>query len=177
MYAAGITALSKRKYAALKIILETQVHPGPEYGERITPLIVPVVNNITDLHDNFKLLPGHERHYVPRSEHLFKSLQPSLEDLLFLGRSYESLFDRFEVFFALVYANAINRDWGPPGRFAWKYSRRMGEENPFTELVEEAKKDGENWAPLKTGFFQGSYKRFQEIADSYKARLDKLGWW
>lgn len=114
---------------------------------------------------------------MPRSEHLFKSLQPSLEDLLFLGRSYESLFDRFEVFLALVYADITNNSWGPPGRFAWKYSKRLGEENPFSELIDEAKKDGDMWASLKAGFFQGSHKRFQEIADSYKERLDKLGWW
>jgi uncharacterized caspase-like protein len=177
MYTAGIAALSKRKYEALKIILGTQVHPGSEYGEKITPVIVPVVNNLKDLHDNFKLLPGYERHYVPRSEHLFKSLQPSLEDLLFLGRSYESLFDRFEIFLALIYADTTDRGWGPPGRFAWKYSKMLSSENPFTELIEEAKKDSDTWAPLKTGFFQGSYKRFQEIADSYKGILDQLGWW
>ncbi len=176
MYTAGIAALSKHKYEALKIILETQIRPGAEYGEKITPVIIPVIDSLSELNDNFKVLPGHERHYVPRSEHLFKSLQPSLEDLLFLGRSYESLFDRFEVFLALIYVDTTDRQWGPPGRFAWKYSQRLSE-NPFTELIEEAKKYRDMWTPLKVGFFKGSYKRFQEIADSYKVRLAGLGWW
>jgi len=176
MYVAGIAALSKHKYEALKIILEAQVHSGFEYDSKVIPVIVPVVDNMTKLHDNFKWLPGHETHYVPRSEHLFKSLQSSLEDILFLGKSYEPLFDRFEVFLALVYADVKNLDWGPPGRFAWKYKRRTQGGNPFIELVEEAKKYGDGWVPLKAGFFQGSYERFQEIVDSYKKQLDKISW-
>ncbi|MBA7667868.1 hypothetical protein ES703_75969 [subsurface metagenome] len=131
---------------------------------------------MTKLHDNFKWLPGHEKHYVPRSEHLFKSLQPSLKDLLFLGKSYEPLFDRFEVFLALVYAGVKNSDWGPPGRFAWKYKRETYRGNPFMELVEEAKKYGDGWVPLKAGFFQGSHERFQEIVDPYRKHLDKISW-
>jgi len=176
MYTAGIAALSKLKYGALKIILETQVRPGSEYSNKTMPVIIPVIGNLKGLHDQFKLLPGHEKHYVPRSEHLFKSLQPSLEDLLFLGRSYESLFDRFEIFLALIYADTTDHDWGPPGRFAWKY-RSLHTENPYAELIEEARKDGDMWAPLKAGFFQGSYESFRKIADSYKGKLDKLPWW
>ena len=172
MYAAGIAALSKHKYEALKIIFEAQVHSGFEYDSKVIPVIVPVVDNMTKLHDNFKWLPGHEKHYVPRSEHLFKSLQPSLKDLLFLGKSYEPLFDRFEVFLALVYADVENCDWGPHGRFAWKCKPRTHRGNPFMELVEEAKKYSAGWVPLKAGFFQGSYERFQEIVDSYKKQLD-----
>ncbi len=177
MYTAGIAALSKRRYEALKIILETQVRLGTEYRNKTMPIIIPVIRKITGLHDQFKLLPGHDKYYVPRSEHLFKSLQPFLEDLLFLGRSYESLFDRFEIFLALIYVDITEHNWGPPGRFAWKYSSRLHEENPFAEFIEEAKKDGDMWAPLKAGFFQGSYENLQKIADSYKKTLDKLSWW
>jgi len=171
MYAAGIAALSKHKYEALKIILEAQVHSGFEYDSILIPVIVPVVDNVTNINGNFELLPEYEKHYYPRSEHLFKSLQPSLEDLLFLGKSYEPLFDRFELFLALVYADVKNGDWGPPGRFAWKCKPRAGKGNPFMELVDEAKKYRDGWVPLKAGFFQRSYKRFQEIVDSYKKLL------
>ena len=175
MYTAGITALSNHRYDVLKRILEAQVRLRFEFNNKAVPVIHPVIDNLTNLHDTFKWLPGHERHYAPRSEYIFKSIQPHLEDLLFLGRSYESLFDRFEIFLALVYADTKNRNWGPLGRFAWKYSGNRSD-NPFAELLEEAKKEGEFWIPLKTGFFQGSYKRFQEITDSYQKTLDKLRW-
>jgi hypothetical protein len=48
--------------------------------------------------ETFKLLPGHDRDQVPRSEHLFARLRPVLDDALYLGESYETLFDRVELF-------------------------------------------------------------------------------
>ena len=84
MYTAGIVALSMSKYEVLKIIFETQVRLGPEYGDKTIPVIIPVSSNMIRLYDQFKLLPGHERNHVPKSEYLFKFLQPLLEDLLFL---------------------------------------------------------------------------------------------
>jgi len=51
------------------------------------------------------------------SEYLFKTLQPKLDDILFIGKSYEKSFDEFEVLFALVVADIKKqRDehvWGP----------------------------------------------------------------
>ena len=65
---------------------------------------------------------------MPRSEYLYKALQPTLEDLLMLGRRYETLFDRFEVLLALEYADVSGTRWAPPGRYAWKH-RHDGDEN------------------------------------------------
>jgi hypothetical protein len=103
-------------------------------------------------------------------------LQPPLEDLLFLGRSYESLFDRFEILLALCYADAENRPWGPPGRFGWKHSRGHGG-NPYDALLVEAREQRDEWPPVKAGLFKRSSARFLEIANAYKETLDKLNWW
>ena len=43
----------------------------------------------------FKLLPDHAKHYVPRSEYLFKRLQPLLDDLLFLGVRSQDIANSF----------------------------------------------------------------------------------
>jgi hypothetical protein len=96
--------------------------------------------------------------------------------LLFLGRGYEALFDRFEMLLALTYADLRNTDWGPPGRFAWKHSNRVAD-SPYNELLAEITREGNAWAPLKAGLFQGSKDRALEIANAYQARLDKLSWW
>jgi hypothetical protein len=131
---------------------------------------------MTELHDVFKSLPGQEQKYVPRSEHLFTSLQPVLEDLLFLGRRYEQYFDEFEILSALVYAHLTQRNWGPPGRFAWKHSAGYGD-SPYKQLVEEATKHSSQWEPLRAGLFGGSFDNFKKEADSYGQRLIKLNWW
>jgi len=129
----------------------------------------------------FNLLPGHEKHYVPQSEHLYSVLQPSADDVLFLGKSYEALFDRYEVLQALVFADLYeckaHHIWGPIGRFGWKYASLRGERNPFTSIIEEAEKIKGGWPPIQAGLFRGSYDRFVEVATQYNELLKGLNWW
>ena len=175
MYAAGVAALSVDNYKALASILTTPVYGEPHDSSELQPLTVAVIQELTKIVDVFKRLPGHDRHYAPRSEHLRTRQQPLLEELLFLGRTYDRHFDRFEIFLALTYADATEHNWGPPGRFAWKYGRtRTG---PYVELMEEAKRMDDNWPPVRAGLFKGSTKRFLEVAEGYKQLLGGLHWW
>jgi len=176
MYAGGVAALSADNYSTLATILKAPVHSEPHDGGELKPLTVAVIEELTEIVDAFKSLPGHERHYVPRSEHLRTRQQPLLEDLLFLGRTYDRHFDRFEILLALTYADLADRAWGPPGRFAWKHSGRV-HKSPYLELMQEAERMGDDWPALRAGFFRGSAKRFKEIAESYRQSLDSLGWW
>ena len=57
--------------------------------------------------DSFKQIPDHERNYAPMSEYLFKLLQPLLDDILFIGKSYERVFDEFEVILDESHCNAV----------------------------------------------------------------------
>jgi hypothetical protein len=137
--------------------------------------------NGLNLYDVFKKLPGHERQHVPRSEYLFKLLQPSLDDLFFLGRDYEPMFDRFEIFLALVHAELNytpgSRVWGPIGRFGWKYSSGRGT-NAYTEIIKEANSFKSDWPPLKAGLFSGSIDRFLDVSKRFEDELlKKLTWW
>lgn len=181
MYAGGMACIAANDYAGLAAVFLANVGKGYS-GERTQPVIVPTVEAILEMNrrDVFKLLPGYERNYAPRSDYLFKVVQPMVEDLLFLGRDYERLFDRFEVFLALVVADRIYDErgnvWGPPGRFGWKYSSRASGQNPFEDLVAEANQSKDNWRPLRAGFFNGSYERFSTIAEGYRELLGKLKW-
>ncbi|MCI5068407.1 hypothetical protein, partial [Acidovorax sp.] len=131
-------------------------------------------NNIAEL---WKHVPGHERQYTPLSEYLFKLVQPQIDDILFIGKNYESAFDTFEILFALSVAD-INllkerNPWGPIGRFGWK--RRTS--SPFNTLIEEAKAEGAAWEPLKAGLFGGNQARFQRVATEYSRLLERLQWY
>lgn len=183
MYGGGIAALSAHNYTSLATIFNTRVGDhvsGRGTQEAISATVSEILE--VDRGEMFKKLPGYERNYVPRSEYLFKAVQPAIEDLLFLGRSYEELFDRFEIFYALTYADLENQKrhhlWGPPGRFAWK-RRSLGRSgDPYGALVAEATSAGNAWPPLRSGFFGGSIERFQEIAQRYDEELlSKLQWY
>jgi len=179
LYSAGISSIASDNYLALSSILTAKVRsPNNLYGT--APISIPIGRAAAELHDAFKALPGHERYYVPRSEYLYKLLQPDLDDLLFLGNDYERYFDRLEIFLALVYADfkykPEDRVWGPLGRFAWKY-RRHREGNAFIEIFKEAERQKDDWPPLKANLFSGSYERFVKIAKKFQEEiLNNLKW-
>lgn len=171
-YAGGIAALAADNYQSLNTLINT---PITDPMGATFPSIRAVVDGTleVDRAEMFKNLPGHDRQHTPRSEYLFNALQPDLEDALFLGPSYELLFDRFELLYALSYAHIDTKKrggeaWGPIGRFGWKL---RSEPSPFTTLLEEASRFGNDWAPLKAGMFGGSIDRFLELFRSYQSML------
>jgi len=180
LYSAGIASIASGNYLALSCILTTKVRsPDKLYGT--VPISIPIGRATVELLDAFKTLPGHERYYVPRSEYLYKLLQPDLDDLLFLGNDYERYFDRLEIFLALIYADFEYKPedwvWGPLGRFAWKYRKRRREGNTFIEILEEAERQKDDWPPLKANLFSGSYERFIKIAKKFQEEiLNNLKW-
>jgi len=174
MYSSGIAALSARKYSTLKIILTTNVTYS-SMREEYLPIIVPVTENLAHIHGEFKWIPGQDRKHVPRSEHFFEILEPVLQELLFLGKDYERLFDDFEVYAALVYGDFKERNWYTVGRFGWKY-RRETEYNPFNRIVEEGKKRKDDWLPLQAGMFNDSLERFLKVSESLRQWLSELSW-
>lgn len=176
-YYAGIAALSSENYEALAQVFRAQSSPGP--GE--DPLFVFAQANsaLTDLHEDFRRLPGHEKQRTPRSEHLHKELQPLLDDLNFLGSSYEELFDRFEILNALAHMPppaSGSRRWGPPGRFAWKYQNAPNG-GLFGRMEREASAAGNNWPPLRAHLFSGSSEELLKRFEDYRVILDQLGWY
>jgi len=178
MYAAGISAVAASRYDALHRCLFTPIIAAQSYEQETKPIIDHVVYAMNDL--NFNALPGAERQYTPRSEHMFAALQPVIEDQLFVGRRYEEYFDRFEIILALSYGNMhtglTSPFWGPPGRFAWKERNDISRQKPFSTFVEQAKAQGQKWPALKAGFFNGSAARFAEVADGYAQLIQRLSW-
>ncbi|SPP92814.1 caspase family protein [Bradyrhizobium vignae] len=175
VYSAGIAALAAQRYDALRVVLNTPVQPDAGSAGQAEPIIVPAVDALSDINDNFKLLPGRERNYVPRSEHLLSVLQPPLEDLLFLGRSYEGLFNSFEILLALDYADVSDSPWAPPGRFGYKQRGSIGD-GPFDRLMAEAERNGDSWAPLRSGLFGGSQARLETASVKVRDVLKELRW-
>lgn len=177
MYAGGIAALEGSNYQSLRTLFTTPVAKNRR-GEPSTVLQA-TVDAMLDVNrtDAFKLIPEFERKHTPLSEYMFMRMQPILEDHLMLGSRYEQLFDRFEIFYALCYADLADRGWGHPGRFGWKYVEPGYAGDPFNQLVEEAKRDGDSWPPLRAGLFRGSLDRFLEVAKRFEdGLLKKLNW-
>lgn len=175
MYSAGIAALSTENYSALRAVVEIPTN-FYEYSQKNFPLIVPVFGSISSLNNLFKSIPGQEQKHTPRSDYFLGLLRNPLEELLFLGTSYDTLFDEFETFSSLLYMDATQKGWGPLGRFAWKY---YAEEKtmPLDRMMGKVKEEGVRWGPLQVGLFQGSQERFNEIAEALNKQIKESHWW
>ena len=177
-YRAGIAAVDSQRYESLAALFYTPL-AALDHGIQEAFLVEAVGKSMLELTRTkvWKTIPGHENNFTPLSEYLFKTLQPSLDDLLFLGKNYEQAFDAFEVLLALAVADmrSVRQTgvWGPFGRFGWKRQRSGA---PFQRLVQEAKAQGNNWPPLKAGLFGGSFERLVKVADELGQQVDGLPW-
>ena len=157
-----------------------QCFPSSEYRDKNDTFVEAISNGLLELTrmNAFKQIPGHERHYAPHSEYLFKILQPRLDDTFFLGKNYETAFDEFEVFFALAIADiemAKNgRVWGPIGRFGWKNRNR--DNGPLARIIKDARSRKESWPPFRAGMFGGDFERFDKVATEYLQLVGGLNW-
>ena len=173
-YLSGIAAIAAGNYRLLGLMFSTTIHGANQRNESesLVSLLTEASSQLERC-KGFKLLPDHEKFYVAQSEYMFTSLQPILDDCLRLGRGYEDIFDRFEIFKALVYADARiksgNSFWGSPGRYAWKARSRTQRENPLTAISEECVSAGESWPPINSGLFE-SVEHFSDL----KTRCDEL---
>ncbi|WIW70274.1 caspase family protein [Anaerosinus gibii] len=177
IYVATIAAIENERYDTIASILTTEI--VSEESSDNNSAIEATVKAMLELDRSKVFQAVHEEnpnYYAPRSEYMFKVVQPILDDILFLGKSYEYLFDKAEVFIALIFADLTKNSWGPPGRFAWKY-RRGYSTNPFAEIVKEADLKKDEWAPLKAGLFSGSYENFKKVANNYEELLKRLDWY
>jgi hypothetical protein len=175
-YGFGIAAVGASRYDNLYQLLHIPVM-NPRSG-KLESLLTSLIAGVGDMSEAFKSLPGHERQYTPHSEYLFKLIQPTLDDLLFIGADYELYFDHFEILIALEHAHINEKNgrgiWGPIGRFGWKYHRGYG--SPFASLISEAETMGETWPPIASGFFDGEFNRFSQISEEMNNRINSLGW-
>jgi len=171
LYSGGVAAVAGGQFDNLTSLLQLPIDGEHHVGSAST-ILRATWSEITEMGASFKTLPGHERNLTPLSEYIFKLLQPSVDDLLFLGSEYESHFDTFEVLMSVEHADQWSRErgetaWGPYGRFSWK-ARRPGVSSPWHKLILEAEAKGNAWPPAKAGLFQGSAERFTWLTAQYK---------
>ena len=180
LYTAGVAAVADENYGSLGCILTTQ-GPGGE-GLRSSGPIVSLYNHALGEVSRariFKSLPGYERNYVPHSEYFYKTLQPLIESITFVGSDYEAVFDRFEMLLCLwfIWKNPepLGLYIGPYGRFAWKEHRHYGE-TPLQLLASEVEEVGDTWQPFKEGLFAGNQEAVKDAITRLREWIKTFNW-
>jgi hypothetical protein len=176
MYAAGVSALAAQRFDMLSPIFNLSMQTQTRTGAQA--LVNTVMDPLVELDGTFKLLPARDGDRFPRSAHLFSKLKEPLDRLLFLGASFEQLFDRFEVLLALAFADLRDPTgegdiWGPFGLFVFKQGRTN---SPLDSLVAEATAAGDSWPLLSYGLFGGQSSRFLRVAEAFRQLVNRNRW-
>ncbi len=105
LYTAGIAAVEAQRYDAIAALFYTTIAPNNYLHTEEDGLLIEAVSRALlefARGETFKQIPGYELYHTPLSEYLFKILQPKIDDTFFVGRSYESAFDEFEMILGRV---------------------------------------------------------------------------
>jgi hypothetical protein len=176
-YSAGIAALAAENYEAFAAVHTKRIDTlSRRRNDTSMPAVLPIVDTMLELAQNnaWKLIPGNDRTYTPESDYMLKTLQPVLTELLFLGAGFEQLFDRYEILRATLYADLTGGGWAPIGRWGTKHLHGMGDANVYTGLKAEAAEKKDQWGPIRSGLFGGSYARFDKAAGKVEEMFKKL---
>lgn len=179
LYASCIGAISGNNYQLVYKLAHAPV-PNRDGRPNRDILLTAAFNAMGEIQEGFKLFPGLDRKYTPRSEHIYSLVEPCADNTLYLGPDYEDLFDRVEILLAIEYMHIEHPEpvgkeespWGPVGRFGWKRSSR----NPIDRLIAEASAAGKSWEPARAGLFASSGTRFVELAEGLSRLLRHASW-
>ena len=154
-YAAGLGAFAAGRYDTIQTLLMTPIRYG--YNEKERPFVVTRLTMQADYAPALR----EARRDLPLNDHLYDRLREPLRPFLPDDLDYRAAFDRLE-FLLSATCLLLEPDGRPPpmGLFAWRWLHDPEEAQAF---IKEAQTEGDNWAVVKGGMFEGSAATFSRV--------------
>jgi hypothetical protein len=196
MYAAGLSALHRKNFGALRAVtsdpiyravggtrpLLDAVHPWLIFeSNELTANVLAIQAEGKPVPDSVieELMQGRQgKKYTPVSDYLHDHLRDSFSDLMVDDAEYTDTFNQFEIMMGLVATDAymqaktsgqrLHGCWF--GSFIWRdrYSNPPMEQE-LRSLIET---QGQEWPPLGFGLFGGSSERARDAAESFVSEAE-----
>lgn len=174
-YAIGITAVHTEKYEILiecfnlKVDKDESAYSGQIYLiDDVQPC-----NGVVDKEVMNEILS--KNYYTPVSTYLHEYLLPFYNSLIPSNKEFERSFDIFEYLISLNYEHLCStetfRFWAPWGEYKWRRGYGNDTISSFNAIADLQKED---WLPLKSGMFNGSYERFVEVRNNLQEFLNQV---
>jgi hypothetical protein len=171
-YAGGIGAFGNDSFETLKH-LAIQIKTKPSIHDPEKPWIEALFSDAGFAQNIWKWLPKRDRHFMPLSDFLQESLRTPFNDLYPDDEEFIKIFDRFEFFISLLYADIVSdsdesRVWTPLGSYVWR--RR----SIFKEIEDELAIHKDSWPPFSAGLFNSSVPRVKELIDKVQEFVGRV---
>jgi hypothetical protein len=199
LYAAGLGAVARENYSALRAItVDAKLPQGgcsrpviclcnPWEPFSAAPRLAEVMVRHTEgqeLTDDALIAIARSNgglRKTPVSDDLHKRLRETLRPVIRDDADYDDTFDRLEVLLGLIAQDVSDqgngvREYGHvavgwPGRYAWRNTSGSG---AFEEVRSEFKRDGSQWPPLASGLFDGSLDRAEAAHSKLEPAVMRL---
>jgi hypothetical protein len=183
IYSGGIAALGAERYDTLAAMLLQESWPDPQFKVS-TPMAMHAIPGRSLTHDLAKLIPSSSRSITPVSDYLRdkSGIRDATQEVWIDDDNFDDLFDWFEYFLGMVNWDLSDTVWKSPwaytGGFVWREnpSRRPETMRPVQRYTRDISTMGDDWPPLKAGFFSGTAERAMEVATAYLESLGKSVW-
>jgi len=170
--AAGVAAYSNGAYDVLRrLLIDTKARPRKHDPE--SSLLLILHEKAAFAQSCWKWLPDMEKHHFPISDYLEESMRNPFRNIFRDEDELSVNFDRYEFFQAMIYGDlkvhdSYNGFWAPMGSFVWRRRELL---DLFRKEIEQA---GQNWGPLKAGFFSGSQEKALEILSELEKFIGRV---
>jgi hypothetical protein len=179
LYAGGMASVAADRYDTLAALLLQDGWPDPRFTGSL-PMAVHLSPTRPLSGELVKKVTGYANRSTPTSDYLFwgSGLLEATRNIRWDDADYRSLFDWFEFFLGLVTWDLTAKMWSAPwivrGAFQFTDNRSGKAETmkPVQRFESEINAMGDEWTPLKAGFFSGSLERATEVANAYLGRLE-----
>lgn len=195
VYAAGMAALSRRKYGALRAITTDAKYRSHQGSLPVVATMHPWVifenaelaanvlaietggKRVDDEYINSLATGRQGKRFTPVSDYLHDSLRPFLRESVFEDDEYTELFDELEVVLAVIATDEKREAEKAGGQYmhgAWYGSftwRNQHSHEPIEQRVRnQIINSGDEWPPLKAGLFGGSRQRAEAASEIFAQR-------
>lgn len=162
IYGMGISCVAQKKYDLMAKLFAMR---NKQRTESYTLNIIARIhcNRILSV-ENARQVWGNTS-YTPLNNYVYDTLRPFFYSLIPNDDEYSDYFDLFE-FLCLLNIRHADKTWGKEAiilaRFRWNgYNRE--EEHPINIFKQGAEKEKDNYLPIKSGLFNGSYLNYSEV--------------
>lgn len=166
MYSIGVTCTAKGKYNILgQTFKDLNCRVPNNYVGHVTTMAYPAEH--AERLNAERSSAGKNKQHTPLSNHLFELLEKDLLSITISKEDFEQSFKEFEYIFGLISFQYSERGWGQPGRFTWQL-RRWASDKTFFDQIFGIKKDLVVEELIKSGLFNGSKEKFNEVLQGYE---------
>lgn len=145
-YAVIITAIEADNMFVLKLVLDCKFNLTTNidiYSEN-KRLLINIIDRMVDISTNFKVFYPEKNYKFPLSEYVYKHLQPTIDDVLYVGDEYPELFINTELLISFFYAiseysEEATEVWGPLGRYTYQldFIKKDIEKFPVNSIIDK----------------------------------------